>query len=78
VNATQLVDALLEAAPIRACAACQKQFGITPQPGTSHGVCKRHAVEYWSQIMSPEEAAAHVAKKPDEQFCPDLSQQHAA
>lgn len=68
----QLVDKLLEA--IRACAACQKELGITPEPGTSHGICKRHAVSYWSQVMPPEEAAAHVAKKPDADFCPDLSQ----
>jgi len=73
MNAHQLVNALLEAAP-RACAACQKEFGIKPEPGTSHGVCTRHAIVYLSGIMSPEEARAKIEAKDPAGFCPDLSQ----
>lgn len=78
MTARQLVDKLLEEAPIRACAACQKEFGIKPLPNTSHGSCRRHTIEFLASIMPLEQATAKVDSKPPESFCPDLSQQHAA
>jgi hypothetical protein len=68
-HAQQIVAILLE--DNRVCAGCQKEFGTRPAPGSSHGYCRRHFIQYHSDMFSPEEIAA----MPDPQFCPDMAQQ---
>jgi hypothetical protein len=76
--AEKIVNSLLEMDTlIRACAACDQEAGIQRRPEeASHGSCRRHAIQSWSQMMSPEEAAKKVNAMPSEYFVPDTK--HAA
>lgn len=76
-KAQEVVNALLSDSLIRACAACDQEAGIQRRPEeASHGSCRRHAIQSWSQMMSPEEAAKKVNAMPAEYFVPDTK--HAA
>lgn len=74
---SEVVDKLLEAVAV--CAACQKEFGISPGPDETHGICKRHAVNYYTDMFGDrEKAVQHLAHKPEGKFAPDLSRQSVA
>jgi hypothetical protein len=77
--ANMLLERLLEVK--RACAHCQQELSIRPEPGTSHGQCVRHAIEAYASFLPKEEAERRVAKQMKENpegFCPDLSKEKAA
>lgn len=75
-RAAQVVHTLLEDGPLhRACANCQKDYGVKPEPQTSHGMCKRHWIEQMADLLGSEELAAQKANTHDPSaFCDDLSQ----
>ena len=82
-NAQKLVAILLESQSV--CAGCQKEFGVQPQPGQSHGYCKRHLIEQYQQMLdmpgaraSTEQRIAQIQQRPDTDFPPDLAQQRQA
>ena len=68
-QAQYIVDVLLENE--RVCVFCQKERGIPARPGESHGFCRRHFIENYSDMFSPHEVAA----MPDADFPPDMGQQ---
>lgn len=68
-NAQQIVELLLE--NVRVCAFCQKERGIRGQPGESHGFCRRHFMQNYADMFTPQEIAA----MPDADFSPDMEQQ---
>lgn len=74
-RASQVVHTLLEDEPTtRACAHCQKEGGIKPEPGTSHGICKRHWIEQMADVYGSREKAIQKAEQQDPSgFCDDLS-----
>lgn len=75
-RAAQVVHTLLEDGPLRrACAHCQKEGGIKSEPGTSHGICKRHWIEQMADVYGSREQAIQKAEQQDPSgFCDDLSQ----
>lgn len=70
-KAQEIVAVLLE--DVRICAGCQKEFGIAPQRGESHGVCRRHALEYYGADMKD-----MIDQMPPDNFPPDMAQQRPA
>lgn len=76
-----IVESLLDEG-IRACAACQREHGVTPEPGTSHGMCKRHTIAQLQELLDvtgpdPETQALidRYASKPDNDpsFAPGIA-----
>jgi hypothetical protein len=55
---------------VRACAWCQKEFGIPALPGQTHGICRRHALEQAAELDP--DWAAKIRERPDEMFAPEL------
>jgi len=80
------VNMLLEAA--NACASCQKELGIRPSEGDSHGYCKFHAIQFYMNFAekhggNPQEMMAEMQRiknAQDEEFPPCLvcNQEEAA
>jgi hypothetical protein len=68
-HAQQIVAILLE--DNRVCAGCQKEFGTTPAPGSSHGFCRRHYIQWYADDVGLD----RIAAMPDENFSPDMAQQ---
>lgn len=68
----------VENKPIRACAACEQEFGISDRTDfrKSHGTCRRHFVAglYDGGIVEAdvEEAVARMDAVPNS-YCPDLA-----
>lgn len=65
-HAQQIVDILLE--NVRVCAFCQKERGIPGRRGESHGFCRRHFLENYADMFTPEEVAA----MPETDFAPEM------
>lgn len=64
----------------RVCAACEKEFGRVPDvPGKpkSHGMCKRHTLEYYKDDVPPAVLQKLLAR-PDSDFAPDLAQRRTS
>ena len=58
----------------RACANCQKEFDILPSHDESHGICRRHIIEFLKQLkFSDEEIKNLLNKHKDDEFCKDLA-----
>lgn len=63
----------------RACAACEQEFGLRPQPGSSHGFCKRHFLAFYEAVLEPQELATILAmESAGHSFCADLAERRAA
>ena len=57
----------------RACSNCQKEFNISSSSDESHGICKRHFIEFLKQLkISNEEIQNMLNKHKDDEFCKDL------
>lgn len=69
-----LVETIVNEGRIRACGTCEEELG--PQRGDdndkSHGLCKRHAIEYCKMLGATALMAKYEAA-PDDQFPPDLA-----
>jgi hypothetical protein len=70
-QSAKIVETLLEAE--RACAWCQKEHGIRPQQGQTHGFCKRHMLQHHSQDLTPEDIS-DLQSRPDDYFAPDMGE----
>lgn len=62
--------------PVRACANCEQEQGILNRSDANktHGVCRRHFIEFVrSAGFTDEQVAAEIKKVSRKGFCPDLS-----
>jgi hypothetical protein len=81
VNARFIVRRLLEGNTV--CAACAKAANIVSPPETSHGLCKRHAIQQYAVLIGGSRtdedraaalaAAQRVRAQPESDFSPDMS-----
>lgn len=54
------------------CAWCEREAGITPQPGVSHTVCERHAQEVFNEGQKfLDQSRAAVEPAPVSDWCAD-------
>lgn len=62
----------------RACANCEKELGILDRSDRtkSHGMCKRHFMEFVRDAGTPEDEIQQALKEfSTTGFCPDLQQE---
>lgn len=63
----------------RVCAHCQTEAGERPQPGQSHGICRRHYEQELSAAgFNRAQIDASLTRRPEARFCPDLANQQEA
>lgn len=60
----------------RACAYCEKELNLIPEPNTSHGICFRHFSEQMSKMLTGKALEDYLEKKKNGDFCPDLRVLH--
>jgi hypothetical protein len=79
LKAIQTLHKLMEADPQRVCAYCTKERGIASGPNMSHGMCRRHTMDYIQAMRAElgdegmDELEAETVRRPDNDFPPDLA-----
>lgn len=60
---------------VKVCGNCERELGrqhLEPDQVASHGVCKRHLLEFVRPVASPS-YLQHIEAQHDDAFCPDLA-----